>query len=165
MANTDPPRADPTAPDSSERLDSWKEIAAYLKRDVRTVHRWEHSEGLPVHRHPHQKRGSVYAFKAELDRWWNAGHSRLEQSTGKKARWKSWPFLIVAFAVIAAGVMLLSRSALRRGFPTAPAIQSIAVLPLVNLSGDPSQEYFADGMTEELITNLGKVGGLRVISH
>ncbi len=64
---------------ASERLDSWKEIAAYLKRDVRTVHRWEHTEGLPVHRHPHQKRGSVYAFKPELDVWWNDGHGRLER--------------------------------------------------------------------------------------
>jgi len=44
-------------------------------------------------------------------------------------------------------------------------IQSIAVLPLANLSGDPQQEYFADGMTEELITNLGKISSLRVISR
>jgi TolB-like protein len=44
-------------------------------------------------------------------------------------------------------------------------IQSIAVLPLVNLSGDPSQEYFADGMTDELITQLAQIGGLRVISR
>src|SRR5216684_2016679 len=46
-----------------------------------------------------------------------------------------------------------------------PRIQSLAVLPLVNLSGDPSQEYFADGMTEELITELGQIGMLRVISR
>jgi hypothetical protein len=52
-----------------ERLDSWKEIAAYLKREVRTVQRWERLEGLPVHRHQHQKRGSVYALKSELDAW------------------------------------------------------------------------------------------------
>jgi len=46
-----------------------------------------------------------------------------------------------------------------------PKIESIAVLPLANLSGDPEQEYFADGMTEELITNLGKISALRVISR
>ncbi len=46
-----------------------------------------------------------------------------------------------------------------------PKIESIAVLPLENLSHDPEQEYFADGMTEELITNLGKIGALRVISR
>ncbi len=47
----------------------------------------------------------------------------------------------------------------------AEAIDSIAVLPLANLSGDPRQEYFADGMTEELITNLAKISALKVISR
>src|SRR5258708_27697476 len=55
----------------SERLDSWKEIAAYFKRDIRTLHRWEKTEGLPVRRHVHGKAGSVYAFKADLDAWWH----------------------------------------------------------------------------------------------
>ena len=49
--------------------------------------------------------------------------------------------------------------------PAAPAIQSLAVLPLENLSGDPSQEYFSDGMTEELIGRLSNIHGLRVISR
>ena len=47
----------------------------------------------------------------------------------------------------------------------APRIQSLAVLPLTNLSGDPNEEYFADGMTEELTTDLGKITALRVISR
>ncbi|HET6181033.1 MAG TPA: protein kinase [Candidatus Sulfotelmatobacter sp.] len=55
------------------------------------------------------------------------------------------------------------------GRPVAPsrpaAIRSVAVLPLENLSGSPDQEYFADGLTESLITALAKVGGLRVISR
>ncbi len=46
-----------------------------------------------------------------------------------------------------------------------PPIRSIAVLPLDNLSGDPSEEFFADGMTDQLITDLAKVGSLRVISR
>ena len=45
------------------------------------------------------------------------------------------------------------------------AIRSLAVLPLENLSGDPSQDYFSDGMTDELITELGQISGLRVISR
>jgi adenylate cyclase len=49
--------------------------------------------------------------------------------------------------------------------PSVPAMRSIAVLPLENLSGDPAQEYFADGMTDELITDLAKISGLRVISR
>ena len=50
-------------------LESWKEIASYLKRDVRTVKRWEKSERLPVRRHLHQARASVYAYPSELDAW------------------------------------------------------------------------------------------------
>lgn len=56
---------------TSDRLDSWKEIAAHFRRSVRTVTRWERDEGLPVHRHLHTKAGSVYAFRAELDAWWS----------------------------------------------------------------------------------------------
>ncbi len=55
-----------------ERLGSWKEIAAYLGREVRTVQRWEKTDGLPVHRLHHSKRGSVYALPLELDRWWES---------------------------------------------------------------------------------------------
>src|SRR6478672_1943835 len=54
------------------RLDSWKEIAAYLGRGVRTVQRWERDEGLPVHRLVHEKRGSIYARREELAAWWES---------------------------------------------------------------------------------------------
>jgi Tol biopolymer transport system component len=59
-----------------ERLDSWKDIATYLKRDVSTVQRWEKREGLPVHRHLHDRLGSVYAFRTELDAWWQSRNVR-----------------------------------------------------------------------------------------
>src|SRR4051812_49636184 len=64
-----PPPGSPPAPEPDERLDSWKEIAAYLRRDVTTVQRWEKREGMPVHRHLHDKAGSVFAFRSELDAW------------------------------------------------------------------------------------------------
>lgn len=54
---------------ASRRLISWKEIAVYLQRDVRTVRRWEAREGLPVHRHTHNHKATVYAFPGELDEW------------------------------------------------------------------------------------------------
>ena len=54
---------------AEDRLNSWKEIAGYLQRDVTTVQRWEKREGMPVHRHLHDRMGTVYAFKAELDSW------------------------------------------------------------------------------------------------
>jgi hypothetical protein len=51
------------------RLDSWKEIAVYLSREVRTVQRWEKREGMLVHRHGHSKGNTVYAFREEIDAW------------------------------------------------------------------------------------------------
>ena len=66
---------------TERRLDSWKEIAAYLNRDVTTVQRWEKREGMPVHRHLHDKRGSVYAFATELDRWTHSRKSLLPDGT------------------------------------------------------------------------------------
>lgn len=53
----------------NQRLDSWKEIASHLRRDIRTVQLWEKNEGLPVHRHTHAARASVFAFTSELDVW------------------------------------------------------------------------------------------------
>src|SRR4051794_3174185 len=67
----------------ADRLDSWKEIAAYLRRDVRTVQRWEKKEGLPVYRHLHDKLGSIYAYRNELTEWFNA---RQQLSAGAAAR-------------------------------------------------------------------------------
>src|SRR5260370_23011463 len=68
-----PPLASPTPNSGADvqgrRLESWKEIAVYLGRDVTTVRRWEKREGLPVHRLHHSKLGSVYAYTKELDAW------------------------------------------------------------------------------------------------
>ena len=57
--------AEPT----DKRLDSWKEIATYLDRDVRTVQRWEKEQSLPVRRHLAKTGTPVYAFKSEIDTW------------------------------------------------------------------------------------------------
>ena len=62
-----PPRREPITLD---RLDSWKEIASYLRRGERTVRRWEQALHLPIHRLPGSKRASVFAMKSEIDEWW-----------------------------------------------------------------------------------------------
>lgn len=62
-----------------DRLDSWKKIASYLKRDVSTVQRWERREAMPVHRHLHDKLGSVFAFRSQLDAWWESRRTQLTQ--------------------------------------------------------------------------------------
>jgi len=90
--------------------------------------------------------------------------------TGQKgaATMQAKPRMALAFtllALVAVGsVFWLVRTG-SHATSAAPRLRSIAVLPLENLSGDPSQEYFADGMTDELITDLAKVGALRVISR
>ena len=78
-ATGEPSPATPVSQSAPEgRLDSWKEIAAYLNRDVTTVQRWEKREGMPVHRHVHDKIGSVYAFRAELDSWMHSRNLQAE---------------------------------------------------------------------------------------
>jgi Tol biopolymer transport system component len=74
-----------------DRLDSWKEIAAYLKRDVTTVQRWEKREGMPVHRHLHDRIGSVYASRADLDAWMHSRNLRIGQQNGVDARLPDLP--------------------------------------------------------------------------
>ena len=69
-----------------ERLDSWKKIASYLRRDVSTVQRWERREGMPVHRHLHDKLGSVFAYRSELDAWWESRRAGLEAQTAGAAQ-------------------------------------------------------------------------------
>jgi hypothetical protein len=66
-----------------DRLDSWKEIASHLGRDIRTVQRWERREGLPVHRQQHDKLGSVYASQHEIDAWRAARSHRLNAPAGE----------------------------------------------------------------------------------
>ena len=116
----------------TDRLESWKEIATYLNRSVRTVRRWEADEGLPVRRQMHRSLGSVYALKSELDAWRQANQLRRRETPPPDAH---------------------------------GAVTSVAVLPFASLSSDPENDYFADGLTDEIIADLSKVGALRVISR
>src|SRR2546429_502631 len=75
----------PSVRPPEDHLDSWKEIAAYLNRDVTTVQRWEKREGMPVHRHLHERMGSVYASRAELDAWARGRNLRATQENENNA--------------------------------------------------------------------------------
>jgi Tol biopolymer transport system component len=114
------PDTPPSAKPFDERLDSWKEIAAYLNRDVTTVQRWEKREGMPVHRHLHDRMGSVYAFKSDLAAWASSRKppSAPENGTGPqppdspppspagRRRFTAWKFLLplAVAAALAIGV-------------------------------------------------------------
>ena len=119
------PANPPPPANAADRLDSWKEIASYLRRDVRTVQRWEKKEGLPVYRHQHDKLGSVYAFRPELDIWFNSRQ--------------------------------LAEPAIVPEPGATPDKIKMAVLPFGNLNGDPDQDYFSDGLTEEMITQITRL--------
>ena len=162
-------------PSVAGRLDSWKEIATYLGREVRTVQRWEKQEGLPVHRHLHEKQGTVYAFKGELDAWIRSRRatekapestvtveSALPLVTGphsfvERSSPRSWRLGIAMMLSIAIFVGYMAYSELRQSRQSPSRRIKLAVLPFQNLSGQPDQDYFSDGMTEEMITELARV--------
>jgi len=116
-------------------LDSWKEIAIYLNRDVRTVMRWEQSRGLPVHRLPGGS--AVHALKSEVEAWRKSGRIHLVEAQGESRQ---------RAQIVAAG-------------------PSIAVLPFANLSDEKEAEYFSDGLADEILTDLTRVGELRVTAR
>jgi TolB-like protein/DNA-binding winged helix-turn-helix (wHTH) protein/Tfp pilus assembly protein PilF len=98
------------------------------------------------------------------------GASATSSETDKpQTRWtRRWAMLVGGPLAVLLGVFALSSGGVREAFFGRPAtadITSIAVLPLKNLSGDSAQDYFADGMTEALITELGKIGALQVLSY
>lgn len=171
----------PVEKPSDKRLDSWKEIAAYLNRDITTAQRWEKREGMPVHRHVHHKRGSVYAVPEELDDWIKSRKPREDEpeeipetevlpappsvhraTTPRKTRLWIALATVVCLFLAAVGWLAFRHRANRT---PAPRIHSLAVLPLRNLSGDPAQEYLADGITEAIIGRLSNIRDLRVTSH
>ena len=187
---------EPTEPSPGERLDSWKEIAAYLKRDIRTVRRWEKTQALPVHRHAYLKRGLVYAYKHELDAWWISGNREKETASpsdgmatatiitaGPEVGREDEPqepntvvivvrrrklLVVIAICVVPllfAGLAGVLQRWQNRRLHAPNLIHSLAVLPMVDRSGGPAQDYFADGITKDLITELGKTSGLRVLAY
>jgi len=80
-----------------------------------------------------------------------------------RMRWTVTMAMLLALAVIVAGIAIISRYRVRP--PLAPPEKSIAVLPLENLSGDPNNAYFADGIQEEILTRLAGIADLKVISR
>jgi len=94
------------------------------------------------------------------------GHQLRGSGLSLAPKRRRWPMLGVTVSLALVLSLLILAVWLFRSRPLPPTgIRSIAVLPLDNFSGDPSQDYFADGMTDELITDLAQISALRVISR
>ena len=162
---------------TSDRLDSWKEIAGYLKRSVRTVTRWEREEGLPVHRHLHSKSGTVYAYKPELDAWWTSRGQKLDEdlpvadSTRSAPSRKVWAFA-AAFAVVVVLSAVAWFAASRRSVAPLAKLSPLTTYPGVegapSLSPDGNQvtfersgDIFVKQVDGEALVQLTSGSGIR----
>ena len=156
-------------------LDSWKEIASYLRRSVRTVKRWETAEGLPVRRHQHNKQATVYALRSEVDAWLEK-RGPAPEPNGLRARWGS---LERTRAGMALGAALLLIGALVWMKPTLPSPQAqlsggqvsadarekrLVVLPFHNL-GPGETDHIADGISNEIRNRVSSIHGLGIIGR
>lgn len=90
---------------------------------------------------------------------------RSPQMSTTRRRWLGWIGASALMVAVIAGALWMGRRPHRREPADSAALTSLAVLPFANLSGDSSQDYFADAMTEELTSDLGKISALRVISR
>jgi TolB-like protein/Flp pilus assembly protein TadD len=136
-----------------KRLESWKQIAAYLGKDIRTAQLWEKNEGLPIHRQTHTARANVFAYDAELDRWVRARHEP------PLARRRRWPWGVAGAVVASAGLLVVV--ALRERPSANGAV--VAVMPFTDRSG--VGDHLADGLTDDIIVALGRSGQVPVISR
>jgi Tol biopolymer transport system component len=101
------------------RLESWKEIGAYLQRDATTARRWEKEEGLPVHRHTHKSRSSVYAYPSEIDAW-RASRKVVPETTPPRPLWKIPAFaltMLLCLIMVGNGVRPVSAQQARQAAP------------------------------------------------
>ena len=177
------------SPTHVERLESWKEIAAYLKRDVRTVQRWEKREGLPIHRLQHERLGTVYAYKSELDSWRKTSDERLSEratplvestpdflvpSRPRSKRRILWIAALTITALLmsvllAIGSIRFRQNRVSRDRHPATSLpirirRSVAVLGFQNLSGRRDSAWLSTALAEMLTTELAAGEQLRTIS-
>jgi TolB-like protein len=156
-------------PPGARRLDSWKEIAAYLKRDTATVRRWEKREALPVHRHHHDKLGSVYAYASELDVWWEGRRQRVEQTQPAEPDRRAGRRVAVGAALVSMTLAVVVSAYVSLGRRTTSTnagwvVRSLAVLPFQPLGGDVHDETLELGMADALITRLSNLDQIQVRS-
>lgn len=145
-------------------LHSWKEISNYLDRNIRTCLRWEAELGLPVNRiDKDSSRSKVFAYKSEIDQWLKekAQSKEIKKSPFLENRWLITGLISVLALLSTILLSLLFTNRLSISPP--PANLSFAVLPFENLNPSKYDEYFSDGITNEIINKLTLLNRLKVI--
>jgi tetratricopeptide (TPR) repeat protein/TolB-like protein len=139
-----------------EVLQSWKEISAYLRRDIRTCCRWEAKLGLPIHRLNGSPKARVMAYKDELDRWLDMKlHEREVVAPSVRPLLKRWPVIALFLGLLVVGVLgWRSISNGRPHYIPNGGPPTLAVLPFVNGTGDDSLNYLLESVPDHLIRNL-----------
>lgn len=129
----------PAAGVTDDLLQSWKEIAVFLGKGVRTVQRWEAKEGLPVRRHRHQKGCTIYAFKSELREWYTRRQPDLiqRQHQALHATWSRSRLVAASLAGIAA-LALTAGIARLRGRPAQRVLTPISFLTVPGRASQPA---------------------------
>jgi hypothetical protein len=114
----------------SDRLDSWKEIALHLRRNIRTIQRWEKTDGLPIHRVAHAKRGTVFAYRSEIEAWWKSHHGL--NGIGVPGWWYKWGRILTfsfAIGIVVFAAVLGVRSYYIRSLKPDPSSFSTCAAP------------------------------------
>ena len=149
-------------------LQSWKEIAAYLERSERTCRRWEAEFGLPTHRMDSSARGSVFAYKSELDKWMDEILHDEKHAPPAETRRASrrLGITITAIAVICAAVIVvvLFRLAQPDQEGMRPSAKpTLAILPFTNNTGDEDLDFWEHALADLLVTDLSQSRYLSVL--
>ncbi len=155
-------RAGMASNEPNERLDSWKAIAAYLRRTERTARRWERQEGLPVHRLSHHDRSSVYAFKSELDAWRAARSTDLPNGEADTPRSSRHLRLAAAALLVAVAAGIGGYLWWRASDPPRTGVPTLAVLPFTIDSADAETEHLGSAIARSLVDQIARVPDLRV---
>lgn len=165
-------------PLNEPRLESWGEIAAYLRRDIRTVQRWERLHGLPVRRLVIGKLGQVYAYRSELDAWVRQRQpgfdvqtepsskeipeppdSHIDDSSSQHekpgVRWRIIALAVVLFLAALGWVNPVHDWF--RAFFFASHKHLLFVRPFNSLPPDSEQQLFVKGLKDDMIIQLGRV--------
>lgn len=155
--------------DDGQVLESWKEISAFLGRDVRTCQRWEREMDLPIHRLDGSPRARVFACKDELSAWLD--QKLHEHASDAVAPPKRRFFRPVTLALITLPALAVGFTVFRAVVPPKPRplpagyVQPVlAVLPFENKSGDKLLDPWRDALGELLFADLSQSKYLRVVS-